>query len=143
MILRQPHAGFPFSLCELASQRSGPCLGPCRGAQPMLFIQKRKVSAEPSGDVGARRYQATRSVKQPFAKTLLSGRPDSARCQRVDLLQALKVRVAQQDRLNGVGDIGMAILARKLQALGVVRVNLQGHISRGRNRLHSLVVLKP
>jgi len=109
----------------------------------MIFIQKEKVSAEPSGDVGARRYQATRSVKQPFAKTLLSGRPDSARCQRVDLLQALEVRVAQQDRPNGVGDIGMAILARKLQALGVVRVNLQGHISRGRNRLHSLVVLKP
>ena len=32
---------FHFLLSELASQRSGPCLGPCRGAQPMLFIQKR------------------------------------------------------------------------------------------------------
>ena len=109
---------FHFSLSELASQRSGPCLGPCRGAQPMLFIQK-KVSAEPSGDVGARRYQATRSVKQPFAKTPLSGRLDPVRCQLIDLPEALEVRVAQEDRPNGVGNICIAILAGKLQALGV------------------------
>ena len=25
----------PFSTVELASQQSGPCLGPCRGAKPM------------------------------------------------------------------------------------------------------------
>ena len=109
----------------------------------MLFIQKRKVSAEPSGDVGARRYQATRSVKQPLANTQLSGRLDSARCQRIDLLEAFEVRVAQKDRPNGVGNIAISILAGKLQALGVVRVHFQGHISRGRSRLHSLVILKP
>ena len=75
----------------------------------MLFIQK-KVSAEPSGDVGARRYQATRSVKQPFAKTPFSGRLDFVRCQLIDLPKALEVWVAQEDRPNGVGDIGVAIL---------------------------------
>ena len=99
------------------------------------------MSAEPSGDVGARRYQATRSVKQPLANTQLSGRLDSARCQRIDLLKAF--RVAQKDRPNGVGNIAISILAGKLQALGVVRVHFQGHISRGRSRLHSLVILKP
>ena len=103
----------------------------------------KKVSAEPSGDVGARRYQATRSVKQPFSKTPLSGRLDSVRGQLIDLPEALKVRVAQEDRPNGVGNICIAILARELQSLGVVRVHLQCHVPWGRSGLHSLVILKP
>ena len=52
----------------------------------------------------------------------LSGWLDSVRGQLIDLPEALKVRVAQEDRPDGIGDIRIAILTRELQSLRVVRV---------------------
>ena len=71
-----------------------------------------------------------------------SGRLDSVRGQLIDLSKALQVRVAQEDRPDGVGDIGIPVLARELQSLRVVRVNFQCHVTRSCSGLHSLVVLK-
>ena len=130
---------FHFSLSELASQRSGPCLGPCRGAQPMLFIQK-KVSAEPSGDVGARRYQA-----HQVSKTAL--RKNSTLRQAWTLFAASSLifrRPSRSGLLRRTDQMALETFALPFWQENFRRwACLQCHIPRGRGRLHSLVIFKP
>ena len=63
-------------------------------------------------------------------------------CNFLNLPEAGCLRVAQQHSPNHVGNVALPLLARKLEPVGVVRVDLQGDISGRSGGFHALVVLQ-